>query len=947
MVADAHFMLFTLDDIRSRLGRKFIVLLFLVALLPMLLFASFSYNYLGTYLYQQSQQRLGNETRAFSSSLHERLLLASTRFESMLQGDPAPAQADDTQTIFLNTGAASWQRFNDLAEHLPARERAQAMTRLENGRLLLLGDRKGNVYLLQRQEQGQGHDPEFPLLLAQLDPRYLLGDTASINPALTYCVFGSFREPLQCTQRNFLSWQEFSSLLREAENPAAFSLEWDWGGQPQTAQVRALPLSARFGVPDWHVWVSEPRQHVFAAISELQRVFSLVVAITLLVASALGAWQIRRFLRPLQQLQQGTRAIAAQDFAVTIDVHSHDELQELAESFTDMAHQLGQQFAMLTSLSSIDQLILNVPDLDQVAQTTLAALQQLVQGDAVAVALCDPDAPGTLSVLSFRRAENQHRLYRHDLSDVESEWFQQVGPVHRAALNDARFLGWLWPEHKELLGGSTHLFPITVNQKNRGMMAVSWEKSVRLPDHDRDLLKDFADRLAVAIAAVLREKKLYQQAHYDPLTQLPNRQLLKDRLEQALRHGLKKNVMGAMLFVDLDHFKQINDAGGHSLGDQILQRTAERLRICVSDEDTVARQGGDEFIVVLHEIDSPLRATRVAEKIHTMLTSPYRIGERKYFLGASIGIVIFPSDGNDIETLLRKADIALYRVKEEGRGHYRFYEEEMNAASQRRMTAERHIREALENGNIVLHYQPQWYLNRDRFSVEALVRIKDPEAGLLAPLEFIGVAEDTGLILDVGEWVLRQACQQMASWRMADLQVERMAVNVSGRQLARTDFVKMVESAINDFKLDYADLELEITESTLIQDAESAVQKLGVLNELGVRIAIDDFGTGFSSLSYLHRLPFDVLKVDRSFVSNMHADSRSLQITGTIINLAKSLNKIVMAEGVETRAQLELLRRMNCDAIQGFYISRPLVAAKAEEFIAQYKPVTLPALEKD
>jgi len=570
-----------------------------------------------------------------------------------------------------------------------------------------------------------------------------------------------------------------------------------------------------------------------------------------------------------------------------------------------------------------------------------------VTSDALAVALCETDSRESLAVFGYLRDSNRHLLHRHELTAAEADWFNQLGPVHRAGLNDAPFVGWLWPAHSELLGGSAYLFPIVVNQRNQGLMAVAWEKSVRLPDEDRELLKDFADRLAVAIAAVLREKKLYQQAHYDALTRLPNRQLLKDRLDQALRHAVKKQVQGAVLFVDLDKFKQVNDAGGHSLGDEILERTAERLRVCVTAEDTVARQGGDEFIVVLNEIDSPLRATRVAEKIHTMLTSPYRVGERKFFLGASIGIAIFPNDGADPDTLLRNADTALYRVKEQGRGHYRFYEEEMNQASLRRVTAERRIRDALEMGNIVLHYQPQWYLSRDKFSVEALVRIRDPEAGLLAPLEFIGVAEDTGLILDVGEWVLRQACQQMASWRMADLKLERMAVNVSALQLARTDFVKMVESAIDDFKLDYNDLELEITESTLIHDAESAVQKLGQLNEMGVRIAIDDFGTGYSSLSYLHRLPFDVVKIDRSFVSAMHEQPRSLQITATIINLAKSLNKIVMAEGVETREQLELLRRMQCDAIQGFYISRPLTSAKAEEFIAQFRPVNLPALAKE
>lgn len=933
-------MLFRLDDIRSKLGRKFIVLLFLVALLPMLLFASFSYNYLANYLYTQSQKRLINEARFFTTTLYERLLLSSSLFESQSSGEVNENDAEQIKRQFSFSEQVSWQRLRSLTEHMPVSERNRVISRLEQRKLVLLTTADGGVFFL-RMNYDSG---EFPLRLAQVAPGYLLGDPELLDQRLHYCVFGSFNETIFCTTRHFLSGHEFSRLLRQHDNSASFALEWDWNDQPELAQVRSIFLTPRFGMPSWKVWVSEPKRHVYEAIGDLQSVFSIVVAVTLLLGVVVGAWQIKRFLTPLSRLIQGTRKIANSQFDVRIAVDSHDELEDLAEAFNHMASQLGKQFELLTGLSHIDQLILNVPDLEQVAQSTLGALQRLIDADAVAVALGDPDKPGEMAVFSFSQPANQHDLARRELNETEAHWLAQVTPIHRAALGDAQYLGWLWPQQRELLAGSAHLFPIIVNKQNVGLLAVAWQKSVRLPESDRLLLKDFADRLAVAITAVLREKKLYHQAHFDALTGLPNRQLLKDRLEQALRHALRKKGMGAVLFVDLDNFKQINDSGGHSLGDEILKRTSERLRVCVSDEDTVARQGGDEFIVILNQIDSPLRATRVAEKIITMLGSPYRTGERRHFLGASVGIAIFPNDGADVDTLLRNADTAMYRVKEEGRGHYRFFEEEMNQASQRRITAERRIRDALEHGNIVVHYQPQWYLSRDRFSVEALVRIKDPEAGLVAPLDFIGVAEDTGLILDIGEWVLRQSCQQMASWRMADLPLERLAINVSGRQLARTDFVRMVESVVEDFKLDFTDLELEITETTLIQDAESAVQKLGVLNEMGVRIAIDDFGTGYSSLSYLHRLPFDVLKIDRSFVSNMHEHKRSLEITSTIVNLAKSLNKTVLAEGVETRAQLELLRQLKCDAIQGFYISRPLTAAKVEDFITQFRPVNLPAL---
>ena len=334
-----------------------------------------------------------------------------------------------------------------------------------------------------------------------------------------------------------------------------------------------------------------------------------------------------------------------------------------------------------------------------------------------------------------------------------------------------------------------------------------------------------------------------------------------------------------------------------------------------------------------------MRANRVAEKIQTMLTSPFNVDGKKYFMSCSIGIAVFPSDGVEVETLLQKADTAMHRVKREGGGEYRYFEEEMNRAAQRRVSAERRLREALDQAKVELHYQPQWDVKDNRFSVEALVRLRNAELGLLLPEEFIKVAEDTGLILDVGEWVIRQACQQMASWRMEQVPLSRVSVNVSAVQLARMDFVSLVQSALKDFKLDYGDLELEITESILIADPSDAVKKLGMLHEMGVAIAIDDFGTGYSSLSYLHSLPFDLIKIDQSFVAGIGKVKGSEEIIKTIVDLAKSLGKTVMAEGVETKEQLEVLKSMQCDSIQGYLISRPLTDAKVTEFLNSANPV--------
>jgi diguanylate cyclase (GGDEF)-like protein len=929
-------MLFQIRDLRSGLGRKFFVLVFLVALLPMLLFASFAYNYVGNYLYHQTQNDLQNEARFYSAILYERLQLVSNQFDSLLQSVAVAEEAsmDAGPGPFIRAGALDWNGYAAYTGHLSDEEKDKARVRLDAGKRLLLSQPNGVSILLQPTQSGS----DMPLYFAEINVGFLLGDPDIRNPKLNYCVFGSYGEALYCSRADIVNSEQFKALLRKHGMRPNFQFEWARHDAVQLAHVRTVFLDNQFGAPGWKLWVSQSQADVFEALGVLQRMFSLLVAGTILLAALVSATQIKRILRPLRQLMDATHAVANRNFDIDLQVDTADELKELADAFNQMADQMGKQFQLLTGLSRIDQLILSVPDLDQVAQSTLNTLQDLVSSDAAAVALRNPDNTKEMWLFSFSRTTGQYEMQQQALTEDENHWLGVVSPSHRASLSDAKYLGWLWPQRKELLGGNTYLFPITVGKKNRGVLALAWEKSRKLSEQDRGLLKDFADRLAVAIAAVRREKKLYRQAHFDGLTLLPNRQLLKDRLDQAIKHALKNNVSGAVLFVDLDKFQQVNDTDGHSLGDQILVRTAERLQVCVTLEDTVSRQGGDEFIVILNNIDSPMRATRVADKIITMLSSPFTIEGKKYFLNSSIGIAVFPSDGSDVETLLRKADTAMHRAKAEGGGQYRYFEEEMNRASLRRVTAERRIRDALETDQVELRYQPQWFVASNEFSVEALVRIRDKEVGLLLPEEFIDVAEDTGLILDIGEWVIRKACQQMAAWRMAQVNIKRVSVNVSGRQLERADFVSVVEAAVNDAQLDFSDLELEVTESILISDAESAVRKLGQLSKMGVTIAIDDFGTGYSSLSYLHTLPFDMVKIDQYFVAGISDNNVSMAITQSIIDLAKSFNKQVIAEGVETRQQMDQLKILQCDAMQGYWLSRPLTAAHVTSFIKQFKP---------
>lgn len=931
-------MFVRIKELRSGLGRKFFILVFLAALLPMLLFASFSYNYVGNALLRESQVSLRKEARFYSTILYERLLLASSQVTAAYQAQAFDTAPKTPAAPFKRLLRINWEAFETASAHLPPQQQLAARQRLQQGQRFLLTTPDGRALLLQP-VGADAADDGLPLYLAELDVAFLLGDSESRNPDLNYCVFGSDARPLYCSRIQEISRSGFIVLAQEQGNRSNFQVDWNNGTAVQQVSVRSIFLDQQFGVAQpWRLWVSHPRADVFKTLQVMQRVLSLMVAATVLLAALVSVMQIGRILRPLRQLIDATHAVANRNFEISLSIPTKDELGDLAQAFNDMAQQIGKQFQLLTGLSRIDQLILNVPDPDQVAQSTLNTLQDLVTSDAAAVALRNPDNVDEMWLFTFTRSNGRYQMLQQTLSDDENHWLCVLPPSHRASLSDAKYLGWLWPQRKELLGGSTYLFPILAAGKNRGVMALAWEKSHRLSEQDRSLLKDFADRLAVAITAVRREKKLYRQAHFDTLTQLPNRQLLKDRLDQAIKHATKSNGAGAVLFVDLDKFQQVNDTDGHSLGDQILIRTAERLQVCVTLEDTVARQGGDEFVIVLNNIDTPMRATRVADKIITMLGSPFSIDGKKFFLNSSIGIAVFPSDGLDVETLLRKADTAMHGAKAQGGGQYRYFEEEMNRASQRRVTAEHRIRSALENKQVELRYQPQWFWQSAEFSVEALVRIRDAEAGLLVPAEFIDVAEDTGLILDVGEWVLREACRQMAVWRMEDVPVKRISVNVSGLQLERMDFVSVVQSAVDDARLDYTDLELEVTESILIVDSESAARKLGQLNALGVTIAIDDFGTGYSSLSYLHRLPFDLVKIDQQFVAGIGDNDASEAITRSVVDLAKSFDKKVIAEGVETKAQLTYLKSIGCDAMQGYLLSRPLTADKITAFFKQFRP---------
>jgi diguanylate cyclase (GGDEF)-like protein len=416
-------------------------------------------------------------------------------------------------------------------------------------------------------------------------------------------------------------------------------------------------------------------------------------------------------------------------------------------------------------------------------------------------------------------------------------------------------------------------------------------------------------------------------AQHDSLTDLPNRILLNDRLAQSIAFAHRRQRKLALLFLDLDHFKHINDSLGHAIGDRLLSSVAERLRACVRSSDTVSRQGGDEFVILLAQVKNAQDAGTTAEKILLALSKPYRIGEHELHITASVGIVTYPDDGIDAEGLLQNADFAMYQAKDSGRNNLQFFQSDLNVTALERQSIETDLRHAIERGELVLHYQPKVNLTTGAIAgVEALVRWRHPLRGLLHPSQFISVAEEFGLIVPIGQWVLREGCRQAKAWQNSGLTPLRIAINVSAVELRNKKFVEGVRAILKETGLEPRYLELELTETFLMQDASPTATVLEALKDMGVQLALDDFGTGYSSLSYMRRFPIDTLKIDQSFVRNLATDADDASVVSAVINMGSSLHMGVVAEGIETREQLAMLREQRCPEGQGYLFSHPLAA---------------------
>ena len=447
--------------------------------------------------------------------------------------------------------------------------------------------------------------------------------------------------------------------------------------------------------------------------------------------------------------------------------------------------------------------------------------------------------------------------------------------------------------------------------------------------------------------SIIKESQdaLEYMAHHDGLTGLVNRVLLKSHLDNFIKTRKREDTIGALLYLDLDKFKFVNDSYGHAVGDSLLQAVSKRLLDSVRDSDIVARVGGDEFIILLSKISSKDNIRYIVEKIVNTISASFNdLADEPIYIGTSVGISIFPEQSDNIDDIIKYADIGMFEAKKNGRNGYQFYSNNMSKDILEKTSIERDLRSAVLSNEFILHYQPQVDAEKNRvISTEALIRWKHPIIGLMPPMKFIDIAEESELIVEIGKWVIFQACSQMVQWRKDNIFIEKISVNVSTIQFLKTDMVETITTILEKTGCDPHHLEIEITESVLIQNKESMSKTLETLREIGVEFAIDDFGTGYSSLAYLKQLPFNTIKIDRSFVLEIPFNEDNIAITKSVIALGKSFNYKIIAEGVETKEQLEFLKELNCDLIQGFYYSKPM---PAEDFAKYYLDLEKKAKKK-
>ena len=947
--------------LQSKVARRISILFILCALLPISALAVISFTHVTGQLYEQSQKRLRHASKTAGMAIYERLTLLESEMKMMavqtntFHGDEAVRRGEQS-------GDPLQERFHGLAIErkgvvtvIYGREpklptvNSEQRRHLESGKTLLTLHADGNgvmrVFLSRPLVSGDSADG---LLLAEVNAAYLwLGGEGVGLPAMTeMCVLTADAVPAFCSIEDHQGLaRHMAASLGGAE---ATYFEWQDGSDEYLASFWTIPLKFQFSPIPLVVIMSERRRDALAPLDSFKYTFLSILALALCVVTLFSYRQIHSSLGPLGQLQQGTKRIADRDFTARVSILSSDEFGDLARSFNGMAERLERQFQMLDTVGAITRAILSSFEPRKIVEVLESRISDALSCDAIAIS-CFETAEASAGTLSVRFLDGIGKRSGCGISLQEAEvnvltdnpqfWLAEGAaiPAYLSAMRD---------------GGIDRvvLFPVFIQGRCAGFVALGYRGSHQPADDDLLHARQLADQVSVALSnarEIARRIEADAQAqflaNYDPLTRLVNRDGFHREVEKALAVGMADDPSGAVVLINLDRFQRVNDAFGPRAGDRVLEEVASRMSQTGRHEGlptesmTAARMGSDQFGLLLRQVKTVEETVRVVRAMLAAISRPYPVSEQQVFLTASAGVAWLHSDGHDADLLLRNADTAMRAAKEAGRNGCRFYAESMNRRLSARLMLEAEVRQALTRGEFCLFYQPQVEAATGALvGVEALIRWQHPTRGLVSPADFVPVVEeDEELIVAVGEWVMREACRQQREWRRLAVGPVGIAMNVSALHFRRSDFVERFEAIVTETEADRRSLELELTETVLMHEAQAAVATLKRLRAMGVKLAMDDFGTGYSSLAYLRQFPVDKIKIDRAFVNEIHSSSDAKALTSAIIAMGLALNLHVLAEGVETEAQLAFLRERGCQTYQGFFYSRPLSAVETTRLLMQ------------
>ncbi|MDX1836698.1 GGDEF domain-containing protein [Legionella taurinensis] len=765
------------------------------------------------------------------------------------------------------------------------------------------------------------------VLLAQADERQLWSLSLSNDDALLWIVDGEGQVVFSNSEKPLpVNYQ----VVKKTHTR---TLSQELNNQPYYVAYWSLFLDYRLQGKTWAIVLAQPKLS-FIAQAKFFEIFLPTTLLALLLTMFLSQSQIRRYLIPLEQLTDATRRLSKQDFTPAPVMKSNDEFEELGEAFNSMSSQLNQQFKTMSIMSMLDQAIVNKASVRRVVAILHSRLNELVQYDWLLICLVKGKTRKSVRIFfDSKTAVPAPQELVPTTSDELARYSHS--PELTLSLPDDEtpsFLSWFKEEQAHFI-----LFPIIHNDQLASIVCLGFGDKKRRDDCDTQPLHDIFHRLSVAFTQNEWQEKLYHQAHYDDLTQLPNRLVLRQQLSEVLKRSEKEGVYCLLMFIDLDNFKDINDSLGHGVGDLFLSHVAKTMANCIQDRGLLSRLGGDEFTVLVGDLPTPQQArrtaTELAEDLLEALDKPFRIGEEEFIGSASIGIVIRSTQttGDD---LLKCADMSMYQAKKGGKHRYVFFSDELEKQVVERNQILQDLNLALKENQFVLYFQPQVDAASGKLaSAEVLLRWLHPTRGVLTPRVFIALAEETNSINVIGEWVMRAACQQIKQWQKQGIVVPPIGVNLAARQFTQDNLCDLLVHCVKESGLTPAQIELEITESTLIDNFHQSIAIMNELKAAGFKLALDDFGTGYSSMSYLKKMPIDAMKIDQIFIADLLTNQKNYSIVRAIITLAQSLGLKLIAEGIEEKPQGDLLCQMGCFIHQGYYYSKPI---PAQDFFEKY-----------